>query len=300
MTDTAQPRTDGRRLSESEQRALRVRALAAHAEGVKPGAIARTLGMSRQWVWKVLRAAQAEGEAAAVAGGRRGPKAETVRKMHLLTPDEEQRIRGTVMRSAPRSPDGSPSLWTREAVLRLIRSATGGDAAVRTAGGYLKRWRMTPPHPKVAALESAPERSAAGAGEALQDLQNRAKSERGLILWLNVPEDADVADEASPRPSVMLQAADNQGKRFFLFREAPLTARSVIVFLHRLAALHPGRRLVILCDDASIGRASGMSGVSGMSGMSGMNGTTALNAVKTWAARRAPTLDLVFLSELQH
>lgn len=92
----------------------------------------------------------------------------------------------------------------------------------------------------------------------------------------------------------MLQAADNQGKRFFLFREAPLTARSVIVFLHRLSAMHPGRRLVILCDDASIGRASGMSGVSGM------NGTTALNAVKTWAARRAPTLDLVFLSELQH
>ncbi len=47
---------DGRKLSLSAQKALRQRVIEADKKGIKRTQIAKTFGMSRQWVWKVLRA----------------------------------------------------------------------------------------------------------------------------------------------------------------------------------------------------------------------------------------------------
>ena len=46
----------GRKLSLSAQKALRQRVIEAFKKGIKRTQIAKTFGMSRQWVWKVLRA----------------------------------------------------------------------------------------------------------------------------------------------------------------------------------------------------------------------------------------------------
>ena len=47
---------DGRKLSLSAQKALHQRVIEADKKGIKRTQIAKTFGMSRQWVWKVLRA----------------------------------------------------------------------------------------------------------------------------------------------------------------------------------------------------------------------------------------------------
>ena len=53
---TVANRIDVRKLSLSAQKALHQRVIEAYKKGIKRTQIAKTFGMSRRWVWKVLRA----------------------------------------------------------------------------------------------------------------------------------------------------------------------------------------------------------------------------------------------------
>ena len=67
MMTTVANRIDVRKLSLSAQKALHQRVIEAYKKGIKRTQIAKTFGMSRQWVWKVLRAFEKHGEEAAIA-----------------------------------------------------------------------------------------------------------------------------------------------------------------------------------------------------------------------------------------
>ena len=82
----------GRKLSLSAQKVLRQRVIEAFKKGIKRTQIAKTFGMSRQWVWKVLRAFEKHGEEAAIAGHSRGPKPETSDKMRRLSRQKEAKL----------------------------------------------------------------------------------------------------------------------------------------------------------------------------------------------------------------
>lgn len=92
---------DGRKLSLSAQKALRQRVIEADKKGIKRTQIAKTFGMSRQWVWKVLRAFEKHGEEAAIAGHSRGPKPETSDKMRRLSRQEEAKLMAWIIDSNP-------------------------------------------------------------------------------------------------------------------------------------------------------------------------------------------------------
>ena len=83
------------------RKALRQRVIEAYKKGIKRTQIAKTFGMSRQWVWKVLRAFEKHGEEAAIAGHSRGPKPETSDKMRRLSRQEEAKLMAWIIDSNP-------------------------------------------------------------------------------------------------------------------------------------------------------------------------------------------------------
>ena len=123
---------DGRKLSLSAQKALRQRVIEAYKKGIKRTQIAQTFGMSRQWVWKVLRAFEKHGEEAAIAGHSRGPKPETSDKMRRLSRQEEAKLMAWIIDSCPSQLKFPWAVWTRKAVRDLIRREFGKEIAIRT------------------------------------------------------------------------------------------------------------------------------------------------------------------------
>jgi transposase len=147
---------DGRKLSLSAQKALRQRVIEAYKKGIKRTQIAKTFGMSRQWVWKVLRAFEKHGEEAAIAGHSRGPKPETSDKMRRLSRQEEAKLMAWIIDSNPSQLKFPWAVWTRKAVRDLIRREFGKEIVIRTVSAYMKRWNMTPQRPKKKALQQDP------------------------------------------------------------------------------------------------------------------------------------------------
>lgn len=62
----------------------------AYKKGIKRTQIAKTFGMSRRWVWKVLRAFEKHGEEAAIAGHSRGPSPKPATRCDA-SPDKRKR-----------------------------------------------------------------------------------------------------------------------------------------------------------------------------------------------------------------
>lgn len=87
MMMTVANRIDVRKLSLSAQKALHQRVIEAYKKGIKRTQIAKTFGMSRRWVWKVLRK---HGEEAAIAGHSRGPSPKPATRCDA-SPDKRKR-----------------------------------------------------------------------------------------------------------------------------------------------------------------------------------------------------------------
>jgi hypothetical protein len=75
------------------------------------------------------------------------------------------------------------ALWTRKAVMELIKQETGIDIPVRTVGDYLKRWGMTPQKPVKKAYEQNPKAVQAWLVDDYPQIKARAKKENAEIYW---------------------------------------------------------------------------------------------------------------------
>ena len=91
MTNITAPQTlDGRKASPEAQLELRRRCIIYFRQGVKRAEIARRLGLSRQWVTKIIQVFQKEGEETAVQGKKRGISTKAAVARRLLTAAQER------------------------------------------------------------------------------------------------------------------------------------------------------------------------------------------------------------------
>ena len=130
---------DARSLSSQAQQALRVQAVKAILEGMTQSEAARRFGVSRKtanaWMKQYCQ------------GGTRALQAKPQGR-----PKGSSRLKGwqaaqIVRTITDRTPDQLKMpfvLWTREAVLQLIRQRFGMCVSVWTVGRWLRRWGFTP------------------------------------------------------------------------------------------------------------------------------------------------------------
>ena len=75
------------------------------------------------------------------------------------------------------------ALWTRAAVMLLVKQEFGIELPIRTMGEYLKRWGFTPQRPIKRAYEQRPEAVKQWLDEQYPEIAQRAKAEDAEIHW---------------------------------------------------------------------------------------------------------------------
>ncbi|QQQ80164.1 IS630 family transposase [Saccharothrix sp. 6-C] len=169
------------RLSPAEREVLRLRVVAALESGVVAGyrQAAEVFGVSERSVGSWWRAYRRDGRGGlATRTGRPGP-------VELIGAED----RGTLFAAmADYTPEelliGGP-LWTRQAVVVLIRLVVGVDMTEQGVGLWLRRHGFTPQRPARRAYEQQPAAVRAWLDEEYPAIEARAKAEGAAIAWVD-------------------------------------------------------------------------------------------------------------------
>ncbi|MEI3011324.1 MAG: winged helix-turn-helix domain-containing protein [Sutterella seckii] len=122
-------------------------------DGVKRAEIARRLGLSRQWVTKIIKIYQTEGFDSAVAGKKRGLNEAAASEKRRLSREEEKKVANWIVDKNPAQLKFDFALWTAKAVRQLIYREFGRQLDLSTVRRYLRSWGMTPQRPKKKAIQ---------------------------------------------------------------------------------------------------------------------------------------------------
>jgi transposase len=227
-------------------------------DGMKKAHAARTFRVSRQAINNWLAAVEKGGDVALAAKKRGRPVASTITKKH------QDRIVRDIRGKCPDQLKLPFALWTRDAVVDLIKTVTGRAVSVWTAGRYLRTWGFTPQKPVRRAYERDPVAVQAWLDNEYPAIQKRAKAEKAQILWgdeMGLRSDDTVGRTYSPRgqaPVVpatgrrfgcnMISAISNQGSLWFMVFSCRFNADVFIRFLKRLLKSTDKRKIVLIVD----------------------------------------------------
>lgn len=251
---------DARRLTPEAQEDLRRRVVyAVREDGMAKSLAARTFGVSRQSIDNWLARVEEAGSARGLAARKRGPKPQP-----RLRPEQERQAVRAIRGDCPDQLLLPFALWTREAVVALLRRRFGTSVSVWTAGRYLRRWGLTPQRPARRAYERDPAAVRAWLAEEYPAVKARAKAAKALVLWgdeMGLRSDDPVGRTYSPRgktPVVpasgrrfgcnTISAISNLGRLWFMVFAGRFTAAVFVAFLGRLLRAVPGRKLVLIVD----------------------------------------------------
>ncbi|HID45634.1 MAG TPA: IS630 family transposase [Chromatiaceae bacterium] len=197
---------------------------------------------------------------AALKARKRGPEVGQTRR---LTSKQEDHLQKLITDKAPDQLKLSYALWTRKAVMELIKQETGIAMPIRTVGEYLRRWGFTPQKPVKPAYEQNPNAVQQWLDEEYSAIHARAKKEKAEIYWgdeTGVRSDNQHERGYAPRGKTpvirlnakrsstnMISAVTNPGKVRFRIFEGNMNADILIDFCQRL--IKPAKRKIYLILD---------------------------------------------------
>ena len=174
---------DGRKTTPEARLELRRRCVIYFRDGVKRAEIARRLGLSRQWVTKIIKIYQAEGFDSAVAGKKRGMSEASAAGMRMLSHEEAKKVANWIVDKNPAQLKFDFTLWTAKAVRQLIQREFGRQLALSTVRNYLRSWGMTPQRPKKKAIQQDDAAVRRWLETDYPAIAERAKKEKATIFW---------------------------------------------------------------------------------------------------------------------
>lgn len=170
---------DGRKLSRQAQHERRKQAVRLHRQGMLVKDISATLGMAQATVRSALKAVEAGGLKAL----QPKPTGRCVGQHRRLLAEQELHIQRLICKNRPEQLKMSFALWTRAAVLLLVKQEFEVELPVRTMGEYLKRWGFTPQKPIKRAYEQRPEAVKKWLDEEYPAIAQKAKAQSAEIHW---------------------------------------------------------------------------------------------------------------------
>lgn len=257
---------DSRTLSPAAQEELRRRAVAAVLNGSSRTEVGELFGVPRQTVGLWVKAYHAGGEEA-LTSKRRGRPAGAGAK---LLPWQAAQVAQALRDSRPEQLKLPFYLWTRDAVVELIKRRFDVRISRWTAGRYLKKWGFTPQKPVRRAWEQNGAAVERWLKEEYPAIQRQAKKEGALLYWgdeMGLRSDHTAGRSFSPRGQTpviigtgqrfrcnMISAITNQGNlSFMVFRES-FTVAVFLRFLRRLIR-QSDRKVYLIVDGHPVHRA---------------------------------------------
>jgi transposase len=143
---------DARKRSPDAQHEKRKQVIRLHRRSLNRRQISAMTGMGYRSVCRIIDAYKVGG-LGALAPKVRGRKRGMQRK---LDEAQEQTIQQIICEKRPEQLRMRFALWSRQAVLQLVKSQFGIELAVQTMGEYLKRWGFTPQKPILRTYERCP------------------------------------------------------------------------------------------------------------------------------------------------
>lgn len=260
--------------------------MALAAEGHSQVDVAALLDVSRQSVSEWVRAHRLGGESA-LAAGKRGRRAG---EKTALAPWQQAQIAKAIREKNPDQLRLPGFLWTRALVCELIDRRYGIRVAEKTAGRYLRAWGFSPQKPARRAFEQNPETVARWLDERYPEIEQRARAEKALILWIDemgLRSDHTAGRSWSPvgkTPVIegtgqrfgtnVISAISNKGHLQFSVFKQRFTTPVLIDFLGRLVRQADGQKVILILDGHPVHRAK---------------------KVREWVAAHADQIELQFL-----
>jgi len=252
-------KTNAKTLSPEEQFQIRKSIVKLSQQGKKPAEIAEILDVSRRHAESTIKKYQEQGFAGIKLqkrGRKRGAK-------RVLTPQQEQEIRSTIVDKNPDQLRLKGCMWTRKNISEYITQKYKIVMPLSTLGYYLERWGFSVQRPTKRAYKQNPKQINQWLNETYPAIKERATTENAEIYWgdkTGVQNTADYLRGYSPvgqTPIVrvdaqkfkanMLSAISNRGKvRFNIYDK--LTPDKFIDFMRRLVA-DTKRKVFLIIDN---------------------------------------------------
>ena len=237
---------DLRKAKKEEKEALRLVAIKLHKQKKSQKEISILLNIHKNTIYKWVKRYK--------NGGIKGLKDQ--KQGHdegigrLLSAKQEKEIRDMIIDKMPEQLKLPFGLWTRKAIVELVKRQYNIKIAIRTMGTYLKRWGFSPQKPKKRAYEQNSKSVQKWLTENYPVIVKKAKAENAEIHWGDetgirntsqygrsyapvgqTPTKTTMAKRISLN---MISTVTNQGKVRFMTYNGTMNAQRFIVFLKRL------------------------------------------------------------------
>ncbi len=215
-------------------------------QGVKQIEIAKMLGVSKNSINTWCKKYKESG----VRGLKEKPRGHKLGDGRLLSIEQEKKVQLWITDKMPEQLKLPFGLWTRKAIVELIKQKFGIQIAVRTMGDYLHRWGFTPQKPKKKAYEQNPKAVKRWLQEEYPSIKRLAKKENAVIHWgdeTGVRNDCQYGRSYAPKGKTpvknkmakrislnMISTVTNQGMVRFMTYKGTMNSALFIKFLKRL------------------------------------------------------------------
>jgi transposase len=207
----------------------------------------------------------------------------------LLTSEQEKQAQNLIIDKMPDQLKLPFALWTRRAIVELIRREFGVTIAIRTMGNYLQRWGFTPQKLKKRAYEQNPKAVKKWLDEEYPAIKEQAKKEKAEI---HLGDETGVKNECrygrsyAPKGKTptrtkmakrlslnMISTVTNQGKVRFMTYRGTMNSAMLIKFLKRLTK-GKKEKIYLILDNLKVHHS---------------------NPVKQWVEKNTTKISLFFL-----
>ena len=278
---------DARKLSQDAKEEKRKQAIRLHKAGKRYKEIAELVEVHFETVGKWVRAYK-NGGMKEIKSKTKGRKPGTS-KYKYLSFEQEKLIQKLITEKTPDQIKMAYALWTRKAVMELIKEQTGVKLAIRTVGTYLSQWGFTPQKPLKNAYEQSPAKVKKWLDEDYPAIKQKAQKEGAEIYWgdeTGMRSDCQHGRGYAPKGKTpvirlsakrtstnMISAISNQGKVRFQIYDGRMNAQQLIEFLKRLIK-DAKRKVVLILDNLRVHHA---------------------NLVREWLGRHVEKIEIFYL-----
>ena len=249
---------DFRRLSSQERLSYRKRAISLIKSGKTKKEVSLIFGVRPNTVcdwWKQYKLQGSKG----LHDSKRGMKSEDKKVLSLK---QEHQIQNLILDTMPDQLKLPYALWTRKAVIELIKREFGVVIALSTVGYYLRSWGYSPQKPKKKAYEQNPKAVQKWIEQEYPAIKKKAKQENAQIHWgdeTGVRNNSQHGRSYAPKGRTptkksmakrfstnMISTVTNQGKVEFMIYSGSMNADRLIKFLEQLIKAKEQKLYLIL------------------------------------------------------
>jgi len=256
-------KVDFRKLTSVERFSYRKRAISLINSGEKKKDVASIFGVRPSTISDWVKSYKHKGTKG-LHDIKRGVKSEDKK---LLGSNQELSIQKMILDTMPDQLKLPYALWTRKAVLELIKREFDIDIALTTTGYYLRSWGYSPQKPKKKAYGQNPKSVQKWLDEQYPAIKEKAKQENAEIHWgdeTGVRNNGQHGRSYAPKGRTpvkksmskrfsanMISSVTNQGKVEFMIYTGSMDADRSIIFLKQLIK-SKNRKIYLVLDNLRV------------------------------------------------